>query len=203
MPTFYVKVDSINSGENVANKSFIILPGVKDFSVNDLHFKEYAKYVKRAFEAKGYTIVEAPENAEVVVFMKYGISDPEEHSYLYSVPVWGQTGYSSSTTTGSTYSHGGITSYSETTTYTPNYGVVGNETRRGTYVTYFCYLVLNAYDFKAYRESEKEVQLWKTIITSSGSSGDLRVVVPILVAAAKPYIGDNTGKKIGIKIKEK
>ena len=61
---------------------------------------------------------------------------------------------------------------------------------------------LDAVDLDEYRETEKEIQLWKTTVTSSGSSGDLRQVFPILVAAAKPHIGSNTGKKVKVILSE-
>ena len=61
---------------------------------------------------------------------------------------------------------------------------------------------LDAVDLDEYRKAEKEVQLWKTTVTSNGSSGDLRQVFPILVAASKPYIGSNTGKKLKVMLSE-
>jgi hypothetical protein len=62
--------------------------------------------------------------------------------------------------------------------------------------------VLDALDLDAYHKTEEEVQLWKTSITSTGSSGDLRRVFPILVAASMSYISKNTGQIIAVSIKE-
>jgi len=61
---------------------------------------------------------------------------------------------------------------------------------------------LDAVDLEEYRRSEKVVQIWKTTVTSRGTSGDLRRVLPVLVAAAKPYIGINTGKQVGVTLRE-
>ena len=69
-------------------------------------------------------------------------------------------------------------------------------------MTYFRYILLTAYDLQELINTKKEVQLWQTTITSTGSSGDLRRVFPVLVAAAKPYIGTNTGKKVKVVISE-
>jgi hypothetical protein len=60
------------------------------------------------------------------------------------------------------------------------------------------FLILAAYDLNAFRITKQEIQLWKTIITSSGSSDDLRTVIPYLVFAAKPYLGGNTGKRVKV-----
>ena len=46
------------------------------------------------------------------------------------------------------------------------------------------------------------VQLWTTTVTSTGSSGDLRRVFPALAAAAKPYIGTNTGQIVEVELPE-
>lgn len=44
--------------------------------------------------------------------------------------------------------------------------------------------------------------LWETDIKSTGSSDDLREVFPVLVAAATPYIGENTGKSVRITLSD-
>ena len=128
--------------------------------------------------------------------------DPQEHQYSYSIPTWGQTGVSSSYTTGTISSYGGYGSYSGTTTYTPAYGITGSTTHIGSYTTYFRFIVLDAVDLDEYKKSKKEVQLWKTYVTSSGSSSDLRRVFPILVAASQQYFGKNTGQKVEVNLDE-
>lgn len=62
--------------------------------------------------------------------------------------------------------------------------------------------MLAAYDLEVYRREDKEIQVWKTTVTSSGSSGDLRRVFPILVAASRPYIGVNTGQQVKVILDE-
>jgi hypothetical protein len=63
-------------------------------------------------------------------------------------------------------------------------------------------MVLDAVDLDEYKKSKNEVQLWKTTVTSSGSSGDLRRVFPILVGASQQYIGKNTGQKVEVDLYE-
>lgn len=138
------------------------------------------------------------EKANTAIFLVYGIGDPQKHQYSYSVPTFGQTGVSSSYTTGTVSSYGGYGSYSGTTTYTPTYGVTGSTSHIRSDTTYFRFMVLDAMDLDEYRKSKKEVQLWKTTVTSTGSSGDLRLVFPILAAASKQYIAKNTGKQVEV-----
>jgi hypothetical protein len=198
---FQVSVDSI-SGERPDKNSYILLPGNKDTKAEDLQFKEYAAYVNRALIRQGFEPADSFEKANVAIFLVYGIGDPQEHQYSYSIPTWGQTGVSSSSTTGTVRSYGGYGSYSGTTTYTPTYGVTGSTTHTDSYTTYFRFMVLDAVDLDEYKKSKKEVQLWKTTVTSSGSSGDLRRIFPILVAASQQYVGKNTGQKVEVNLHE-
>ena len=191
---FHVAIDSINNNEPTAGKSCVITSGMKDVSTDDLQFKEFATYVKQALALKGYTISEDTNTADINVFLGYGISEPSEHQYSYAMPIFGQTGVSSASTYGS-ISGGNIMA---TTTYTPSYGVTGAVPMTGSYITYTRQISLLAYDLKYYRETKKEKQLWKTEIVSTGSSGDLRFVFPLLLGAGYQYIGDNTGAKVNV-----
>lgn len=193
---YRVYVDSISSNLAQEKKSYILLPGNKDTSVGDLQFKEYATYVNRALLSRGFIPAESIDKADVVIFLSYGIGDPQEHQYVYSVPIYGQTGFSSVTIFGGSYGTTGSTIYS------PTYGIRGYKTESFSYITYFRFMILDAYDLDVYRSTEELVQLWKTIATSRGTKGDLRQVFPILVAASKPYLGSNTGKKVKVIIQE-
>lgn len=201
-PMYYVKIDSISGLDTGTKKTYILLSGVKDVDPNDLQFREYSSYVERALSSSGYVRAEDFKDANIAVFLSYGIGDPKDHQYSYSLPVWGQTGVSSSTTYGTISSYGSYGTYHGTTTYTPSYGITGYTTHVGSYTTVFRFVVLDAVDLVKYRRSEKIIQVWKTTVTSRGSSGDLRRVFPVLVAAATPYIGTNTGKQVDVTLTE-
>lgn len=201
-PMYNVKIDSISGLDTGTKKRYILLSGVKGVDPNDLQFREYASYVERALSSAGYVRTGDFKDANIAVFLAYGIGDPKDHQYSYSLPVWGQTGVSSSTTYGTISSYGSYGTYHGTTTYTPTYGITGYTTHVGSYATFFRFLVLDAVDLEEYRRSEKIVQVWKTTVTSRGSSGDLRRVFPVLVAAARPYIGTNTGKQVDVTLTE-
>lgn len=189
-------VDSINNNETMINKNLIILPANKDVILEDLQFQEYASYLKREMVSKGYNIVENMENADIVVFLGYGISEPKENIVSYSLPVYGKTGVSSATTYKMKYTNFNITNY------TPEYGIVGEKNHIRRYSTYTRYIYIVAYDNKLSKSAENIRQLWKTEIISNGTSDDLRWVYPIMLAAAKQYISENTEHKISLKIRE-
>src|SRR5882724_7620426 len=122
---FSVKVDSLARTDSLTKRSYVLLPGNKGTNVGDLQFQEYAKYVHRALAAQGLTHARRVAAADIVVFLSYGIGDPQTHYYTYSLPVWGQAGYSSSTTSGTLNTFGAYGTYSSTTTYTPTFGISG------------------------------------------------------------------------------
>jgi len=200
---FQINVDSISATDAGIKHKYILLSGLKDVDLADLQLREYASYVERALGLAGYSNAGDFKDASIAVFIAYGIGDPKDHQYSYSLPVWGQTGVSSSTTHGTISSYGSSATYHGTTTYTPTYGITGYTTQVGSYTTFLRFLILDAVDLDEYRRSKKVVQIWKTTVTSRGTSGDLRRVLPVLVTAAKPYIGTNTGRQVAVTLREK
>jgi hypothetical protein len=63
-------------------------------------------------------------------------------------------------------------------------------------------LFLDAYDIATYIKENKMNQVWKTNVVSIGSSSDLRLVVPYMVIAMKPYLSTNTGRKVNVEVSE-
>ena len=199
-PNYTVYVDSISSPDASNKKSYLILPSVDGVEANDLQYKEYENYVDRALAARGFVKTTDFNKADLAIFLGYGIGDPKTYQYSYSIPTWGQTGVSSSTTTGTINSYGNSSTYTGTTTYTPSYGITGSTNYTGTRTSYFRYMVINAFDLDVYRKNKEMINIWKTTVTSSGSSGDLRQVFPVLVGASKELIATNTGRRVGISI---
>lgn len=195
---FNVRVDSLARADFVGKRSYVLLPGNKGASAGDLQFQEYAAYVHRALAARGLVHARRVEDADIVVFLSYGIGDPQTHYYTYSLPVWGQTGYSGSTTYGTLNTFGGYGTYSSTTTYTPTYGITGSSTHLGSATMYFRFILLDAYDLETYKQEKKLAQVWRSTVTSTGSSGDLRRVFPVMVAGSARHLATNTGQTVEI-----
>ena len=200
-PTHFVSsVDSLAQADAAAKKRYILLPGGKGVEAGDLQFKEFAGYVEKVLAEKGFVKAGTFEDADVAIFLAYAIGDPQTYHYTYSIPTWGQTGVSSSRTYGTVSSYGSRATYSGTTTYTPTYGVTGSTTHVGSNTVYSRFLFLDAYDVPTYAKEKRMAQVWKTSVVSTGSSGDLRLVVPYMVAAIKPHLGTNTGRKIKVDV---
>ncbi len=198
---YLVMVDSIGNNQAPQNASYIIAAGNSNTDSNDLQFQEYSSYLATALNALGYKQVDSSQadNADIEIFLSYGVGDPQKHQYSYSEPVWGQTG--TQTTQYATVSnvHGTqvINSYTDTE---PDYGVVGYTTQVGEYTTYEKYVLIDAYDLKTRTSDNKLKHLWKTSINCSSKTPKLRKVFPILIAGAWPYLGKNTGQEIEVTV---
>ena len=158
VPRYHVDVSGYARGD-FSTLRYWLLPAEKDVHPNDLEFEEYARYVEYALGKQGYQKANSADDAGVVIYLTYGIGNPEKNEYTITLPVYGQTGVSSSTTTGTINSYGNWGTYTGTTTYTPSYGVTGYQNVQGSYVTYFRYLSLSAVDLQEYRNSGDIVEL--------------------------------------------
>ncbi|MCX8050102.1 MAG: hypothetical protein N3A55_10665 [Methylohalobius sp.] len=115
----HVNIDSISTPNADIKKKYILLPGLKDVESTDLQFKEYAGYIEKGLTSKGYVKAENFGDADIAIFLAYGIGEPQEHLYTYSLPEWGQTGILASTTFGAISTYGNHGTYRGTTTYIP------------------------------------------------------------------------------------
>ena len=194
---------------SLIGKTFYIASGDRNISSNDVEFREYAKYVKFSMELQGAIETQDTRNADMCILLNYGISN-ESYTETIPVPIWGQTGISSisttSTTTGSAYGNAygsaarvGNTVYGQsngsvygssttntTTRVTPRYGVTGYSSVDRRVSRFCCYLNIYAYDNK---QIPTTTMLWKTNISSCGSSNDLRRVIPYMAYSAWGYMG--------------
>ena len=192
---YNVSVDSINDGWVIsAGMSCCVLSGMEDVADNDLRFKEFAAYVSRSLQSRGYVVRDDPGGADVVVLLSYGMEGHQEYVNGWSPAIYGDFG--SSTTFGAVEPHGkGGATYLETTVYSPDYYDFG---RAGgivdSYVEYTCFVHLVAY--------EGGEMLWETDIVSTGSEGDMRRVFPVMIGAGTAYLGENTQEQTEVVISE-
>ncbi|MDN3507017.1 MAG: hypothetical protein P0S96_07300 [Simkaniaceae bacterium] len=202
---FVGSVDSICISQAKKKKRYILLPGNTGCKVSDLQYQEFAGFAEKALHKAGYEQVYDLKSAEIAILLTYGISDPQTYNYTYSVPVFGETGISSSSTHGNVSVYSNCASYSQQTTYKPSYGVIGATTHVGTKIYYIRYLALTGFDIEKFKKTEKiedAPELWSTKVHCLGKTGDLRKVFPYLITAAQEHIGKDTGQKIEFSLSE-
>lgn len=201
-PKVSVTVDSISSPQAKEKNKYLILPGNTDCSEDDLQFQEFLALTERALKFAGFEKSNSLEEADVAILLSYGISEPNVYQYTYTTPVYGQTGYSSSTTYGTLNTYGNTATYSGTTTYNPTYGITGYQTNIGTGVLFTRYMALNGVDVKECIDSSKIIPLWRTSAVSVGPNGDLRRIFPVMLGVSKGYFAKNSGEKISFEVTE-
>ncbi|WP_139068942.1 hypothetical protein [Hyphomonas sp. ND6WE1B] len=207
---YYVNVSGLAAPQLDSPATFDVLPLDENTQAQDLQFLEYKSYLARAMVAKGFVPAATGELPEVIVFLDYGIGEPQTKVTSYNVPIYGQTGISSSQTTGNanttlnTYGSYGTanTTYNQTTTYTPTYGITGYATNTTSYNVYTRYIVIDGFFTSSWEEKRELLPAFKTSVVSSGSSGDLRSVFPVMIGAASEYIGRSTDKTISVTLTE-
>lgn len=211
---YMMAIDALASQAADHRQSYVILPGNEGVKRGDLQYLEYERYLARALELRGFEPVENREDADFAVLLLYGIGDPVISHRTYMWPIWGETGIRSSTTTGNargsgnatrygdTVSGSGNVSYSETTTYTPSYGITGYTPQTKTTVSYIRHAVMIAYDLPTYLATGEEVEIWRTVVQSEGPTDDLRRAMPVLIGAAAEHMATSTGKRLSVRMSE-
>ena len=192
-----ISIDSILSAPLVFKKTYVLNPGNVDTLADDLQFKEYSRYVIDALKSQGYHLSKDPQQADLEILLAYGIGDPQTKQYLYSAPLFGY---------GTLYSGSGRLHRKNNALrlrrsfYRPYYADMSYRNYEVTQTTFVRYIVLSAYSLSANTSPSKEKQLWLTRISSEGESDDLRLVFPLLITGATPYIATDTGHKISVSI---
>lgn len=200
--SYRIGVSGFSDAAYSGGRSYWLLPSQEGVSTDDLEFKEYAVYLRRGLAQAGFTEAASYEQADLGLFVSYGIGGTREHQYSYSLPIYGQTGGGTYNFSGTTYSRYGSTTTHGTIYQQPQYGIVGAQRVSGTSVTHLRHLLVDAVDLKIHRNDKKAVSVWRTEVLSRGSSSDLRQVFPVMVAAATPHFGKNTQKQIILEISE-
>jgi hypothetical protein len=209
---------------NMAGKTFYVIPGNSNISINDLEFKYYADIIKQCIIRDKGIPTDDFDNADFCVLMDYGLTD-ESYVATQSIPIWGRTGIASVTTTSNTTanvygnSYGTGTAYgyssgnsaygtasgssygsahgSSTTTTTQNYNYNYGVTgyREQSYKVTSYRRVLNLYAYDNKVREGEPIMLWKANAVSDGSSDDLATVIVYMANEMYPYIGGNTNGK--------
>lgn len=155
-------------------QTFVVVP---DRGQGDsLEFRSYANLVRSALQTRGWR--EAPiATADTAVFFQYSISQGRQVAFSY--PIFGQIPTGTSTTTGTVSTYGNTSNIYATTTQQTTTGVVGSGV--GSRTEFDRALRVLMFSLPTYRATEKMERVYEGEIRSSGSTGDLPTVMPLLV----------------------
>lgn len=184
--TFLVTVDALSARSS--HRKVAIFSGMPSMKEGSLEFAEVKKGIRFILEKNGYEVTEAANDADVFVSVSFGISEPDVDYSSYSSPVFG---YDS-----------GSSSYTEMSVNRSYFGSAATVTQgKGLYLQgytsklvkktkYNRLLILRGLDAQAIRDGN-EKELWLVRASSTGSSGDLRLVLPALLGASSHGINQH------------
>ena len=91
--TYSFKVDAINNSDpNVKElKSYKIVSSNVQINEEDLEFQEVSQYIKTALSGRGYYEAPAIDNADMVIDVSYGVSEPQTDFKTKTSPIYGRS----------------------------------------------------------------------------------------------------------------
>jgi hypothetical protein len=200
-PPFEVTVDALAGSGGSTLRSYSLASGNAQGSVDDLQFQEFARYLERALQAQGFSAASNAENAELNIVLSFGVKGPFTKEENYSRAIWGQTGFRAVYH----YPHGTENAWCRDGGryyYQPRYGVTGYATGTRSVTTYAQYITIEAFPAQALGQEDKVQVVWRVDLESVGKRNDLRQGFPIMLAAATPYLGSNSGQKLELELNE-
>ena len=157
---------------------------------DSLEFKTYKQKVEYYLTSKGFGILPADSGrpARLTALLNYGIDDGTVVTETYSVPIIGQTGVSSSSTSGYANIYGNYGSYSGTTYYTPSYGITGYSSQSASATFYTRVVHLDIFDTAS--AQSKPQKIYEAKVVSEGRCGSVNQVIDKMLAALfKNFVG--------------
>lgn len=142
---------------------------------------EITNYTRQILADQGFAVVRDTAEADLLVSLAYGVGNPRQVSTVRPVYVPGETTTiksASGATLGSAESPASVGYVSASRTVHDRW------------------LTVVAYDYPHYAEAGELVEVWRGETTSSGSSGDLRYVLPYMLVPTLRHFGRNTGRAV-------
>ncbi len=192
-PYYQFQVDSIADKSVGLGESFIVVSGNPDLHEGNLRFIEAKNYVVKAMEGKGFYESRSLQNADMILEINFGVGDPRE---VLDVTHYPQTywthGRSYSVSVPVRNANGKVIGFERRIFREPSRSYTHWEERIQRVTLYDKSLELKAFDNRT-GNSVQAAELWGVNVRNTDTSPDLRYYLPLMLAAAIPYIGENTG----------
>lgn len=193
---FIVGIDAYAAADD--KKNCYVLNNQPNVNPNDLKHITFKRYLHNALMLRGYSIAQDSSQADVFISFNYKLNAPQKETRQKEVPVYGITEVETETTTQKIYTNPADSSQVavvEKTNTKPAYGVTNYTTETYNSIRHNREVHIVALEAAAFKAA-KEMRLWQLDITSLGSSDDLHYLMPYMLAAAVPYFGKSSDKRI-------
>ncbi|HRO67209.1 MAG TPA: hypothetical protein PL182_06575 [Pseudobdellovibrionaceae bacterium] len=189
MDDMYVfKIDSL-MGSRPPQKKALILPVSKKIPPLSLEFQRVSTIVSNMIKKRNYNTVpvSSPKNADVIILVDYGVSEPTQDTSVWSEPVLTYQQPQQSTT--NLYDSFGMKVGSAQSQY-GNSGWVysGERIKSSTVTTYKTHFSLEAVASKPYLENGEIQPFWKVQGQYISSQGNYRLILPYMAIALTQFI---------------
>jgi len=192
--TIDVAVDAIRGSAQAAPQTltYVLHSGLEGVSENDLRFTEFAKQTENALLLRGYLRVDKIQDANLVIFLAYGISGPSVSTQLFSVPSYDDALLFRMMDPSRRYHYPGY--------WGPTHRIESVERIR-----YVRAMTIKAFDAAAFAKLKPPfsrsdlqglTQLWETNIASLGRDADLRGNFALMLLAGLDFFGSNTERTV-------
>ncbi len=199
--TVNVSAISSNTVDSFGTR-YVFASAMRDVDTKDLYFREYSQYFDTILQKKKYIKVTDRQNADLEISFAYAISDGTTGISVFSWPIYETFGGETITITEQTRGPSG-----KLTTTTRQVHIPVRVQRIGTEVQTRSYTLYNRTATLEARVINKDGSIgdvvWMVLISSIGSSSDLRGTMPYLAAASAEFIGINTGEQRKIVVNRK
>ena len=187
-PKYRVTIDAIKAKNiTIAPSSYTIKALNDSKNIESLRFQQQLEPLIKMLNESGYQKREAGELAQQSIYFDYGLEKVQEGTESHTEP-------NISFNVGWGFPYGGYYGHHYHPFWNDFYGT-GYTSYNRSYIYYNRYITLLAKD-----QFSKE--LWRVDVSSIGESKDLRKIIPLLIEAAKPYIGTTTDEPIQLVIKD-
>ena len=192
-PQVYTHVNSLSYINAPMHKTISIVHANQDLN-NSLEFNNYRSKVAWFLSHYGYSVIEETMEAQHIAVINFGVDTGINKTSSISLPVYGQTGVSGSTTQGTVNAHGGYGTFSGTTTYYPTYGIVGYNNIPQNWTEYTRIFQLDIYEsFK--NKDAKPIKLYESISTSKGTGPNVGCVIDDMLKSLFTNFPYNTNQQ--------
>lgn len=194
--TYRFKVDALAAPEAAGATRFVLQDPVEPKPGSRLRYREAADYVRRALLSHGWEEVASADETEMVISLRATVSEPLNDTERRMEPVYYRTWGQSRFIRTPVVNDKGDIRYVTTRVYIPP------ATHFAGYQDYDRNVVVYRKTLELTGQTPEGEDLWTLEVSTIDEDSDLRAYIPLLAAAALPYIGESTEGAIGVSLHE-
>jgi hypothetical protein len=217
---YKLDVTAFGDPNHELGRSYVILSSNPAIDMNSPAFETYAGQLERALAEKNYQRVsgENLENVALAVYLDADISDPEKRYHSVTTAMT-EPSYDEAVTREANSGSGGQggggspgqpTIQTQSVEPPPPEVLIGYEKQQFATTVYQKHLSIQAIDLQRYindvqqlgRDKAVPHEVWSVDVETTGRPSELDAVVPIMIAAAQPYLGGGKADNVRVRMSD-